>query len=84
MEWFRERVRRSTWRMRPPEPLLKGRDLLALGLAPGPRVGRILQAVYEMQLDGARHDARGGARGSGPPDRRRKSTRADASEMHEM
>ena len=53
MEWFRERVLALDVAHRPPEPLLKGRDLLALGLAPGPRIGRILQAVYEMQLDGA-------------------------------
>jgi tRNA nucleotidyltransferase (CCA-adding enzyme) len=52
MEWFRERVLALDVAHRPPEPLLKGRDLLALGLAPGPRVGQILQAVYEMQLDG--------------------------------
>ena len=35
----------------PPEPLLLGRHLLALGLKPGPRVGEILKAVYEQQLD---------------------------------
>jgi hypothetical protein len=29
-----------------------GRHLLALGLTPGPGVGRILKAVYEQQLDG--------------------------------
>jgi tRNA nucleotidyltransferase (CCA-adding enzyme) len=39
--------------VRPPEPLLKGRDVIALGVAPGPEVGRVLQAVYERQLDGA-------------------------------
>jgi tRNA nucleotidyltransferase (CCA-adding enzyme) len=53
MEWFRERVRALGVASRPPEPLLHGRDLLALGLAPGPEVGRILRAVYERQLDGA-------------------------------
>lgn len=53
MEWFRERIQALDVAVRPPEPLLKGRDLLALGLQPGPRVGRILQAVYEKQLDGA-------------------------------
>ena len=26
--------------------------VLALGVAPGPRVGEILKAVYEQQLDG--------------------------------
>ena len=53
MEWFQERVQALDVAHRPPEPLLKGRDLLALGLQPGPRVGQILQAVYEKQLDGA-------------------------------
>ncbi len=36
-----------------PAPLLRGRHLLALGLKPGPRVGEILRAAYEAQLDGA-------------------------------
>ena len=53
MEWFRERVRELDVAVRPPEPLLKGRDLLSLGLRPGPEIGRILKAVYEKQLDGA-------------------------------
>jgi tRNA nucleotidyltransferase (CCA-adding enzyme) len=53
MEWFRDKVRALDVAVRPPEPLLRGRDLLALGLAPGPQVGRILKAVYERQLDGA-------------------------------
>jgi len=52
MEWFRERVRALDVELRPPEPLLKGRDLVALGVPPGPRIGRVLQAVYEKQLDG--------------------------------
>jgi tRNA nucleotidyltransferase (CCA-adding enzyme) len=53
MEWFRERVRALDVALRPPEPLLKGRDLLALGLPPGPLVGEVLRAVYEKQLDGS-------------------------------
>jgi tRNA nucleotidyltransferase (CCA-adding enzyme) len=53
MEWFRDKVRELNVAMRPPEPLLLGRDILALGVAPGPRVGEILRAVYERQLDGA-------------------------------
>jgi tRNA nucleotidyltransferase (CCA-adding enzyme) len=52
MEWFRERAQALDVARRPPEPLLRGRDLLALGLEPGPEVGRILAAVYEKQLDG--------------------------------
>lgn len=53
MEWFLERVRRLDVAERPPEPLLKGRDVVALGVAPGPEIGRIVKAVYEKQLDGA-------------------------------
>jgi tRNA nucleotidyltransferase (CCA-adding enzyme) len=53
MEWFRERVRQLDVAVRPPEAILKGRDLIALGVAPGPEVGRIVRAVYERQLDGA-------------------------------
>jgi tRNA nucleotidyltransferase (CCA-adding enzyme) len=53
MEWFRERIRQLDVAVAPPAPVLHGRDLLALGLAPGPEVGRVLQAVYERQLDGA-------------------------------
>jgi len=52
MEWFRERVHALDVAVRPPEPLLKGRDLLELGIAPGPRLGQVLKAVYEKQLDG--------------------------------
>lgn len=52
MEWFLERVLALDVAERPPEPLLKGRDVVALGVPPGPEVGRILKAVYEKQLDG--------------------------------
>jgi tRNA nucleotidyltransferase (CCA-adding enzyme) len=65
MEWFREKVRQLDVAERPPQPLLLGRDVLALGVAPGPRVGEILRAVYERQLDGVvatADDARAEAR----------------------
>ncbi len=51
-EWFIARVRELGIEVRAPEPLLMGRHVLALGLKPGPRVGEITRAVYEMQLDG--------------------------------
>jgi putative nucleotidyltransferase with HDIG domain len=35
-----------------PEPLLRGRDLIALGLTPGPLFQQILQQVEEAQLGG--------------------------------
>jgi tRNA nucleotidyltransferase (CCA-adding enzyme) len=52
MDWFLERVRALDVPRKPPPPLLLGRDVLALGVAPGPEVGRIVRAVYERQLDG--------------------------------
>jgi tRNA nucleotidyltransferase (CCA-adding enzyme) len=53
MDWFLDRARALGVEHRAPEPLLLGRHVLALGLAPGPEVGRVLAAVYERQLDGA-------------------------------
>jgi tRNA nucleotidyltransferase (CCA-adding enzyme) len=53
MEWFIERARSLGVEHQPPEPILKGRHLLALGVEPGPRVGELLKKVYEQQLDGA-------------------------------
>jgi tRNA nucleotidyltransferase (CCA-adding enzyme) len=35
-----------------PRPLVRGRDLLALGVQPGPRMGSLLREIYEQQLDG--------------------------------
>jgi poly(A) polymerase len=35
-----------------PPPLLRGNDLIALGLHPGPQFGHLLQAVVDAQLDG--------------------------------
>ncbi|MQA30594.1 MAG: polynucleotide adenylyltransferase [Luteitalea sp.] len=56
MDWFFERARQLGVEHRPPPPILLGRHLLALGLKPGPRVGEILKAVYEQQLDGTVED----------------------------
>ena len=53
MDWFLERARALGVEHRPPPPILLGRHLLALGMQPGPRVGEILKAVYEQQMDGA-------------------------------
>jgi len=51
-EWFIQRSRELEVDQRPPEPLLLGRHLLQLGIEPGPRMGEITRAIYEMQLDG--------------------------------
>lgn len=33
------------------KPLVMGRDLIKLGVAPGPEMGRVLRRLYELQLD---------------------------------
>ena len=53
MDWFLTRARELGVEHEPPKPLLLGRHVLALGLKPGPRVGEIVRAVYERQLDGS-------------------------------
>ena len=65
MDWFLERARALGVEHRPPEPILRGRHLIELGVKPGPRMGELLKAVYEQQLDGTvrtREDALAAAR----------------------
>ena len=50
--WFLERARALGVQHAAPDPIVKGRHLLALGLTPGPAVGAVLKAIYERQLDG--------------------------------
>jgi len=52
MDWFLDRARALGVEHHPPAPLLLGRHLIELGVAPGPRMGEILRQVYEKQLDG--------------------------------
>jgi len=51
-EWFVERARSLGVEHEPPKPLLLGRHLIELGVEPGPQMGQVLKAVYELQLDG--------------------------------
>ena len=39
-----------------PPPLVRGDDLIALGMKPGPKIGEILEAVQTRQLEGAFRD----------------------------
>ncbi|NQW03028.1 MAG: HD domain-containing protein [Acidobacteria bacterium] len=52
MDWFLERAQALGVEHQPPAPFLLGRHVLALGVRPGPDVGALLHAVYELQLDG--------------------------------
>lgn len=51
-EWFIEKVRELQIERKAPEPILMGRHLIELGLKPSPEFKKILDEVYEMQLDG--------------------------------
>jgi tRNA nucleotidyltransferase (CCA-adding enzyme) len=52
MDWFVQRARELGVEHAAPEPLVKGRHLVDLGVAPGPALGEVLRQVYERQLDG--------------------------------
>ena len=51
-EWFIARARELEVAQAAPDPILLGRHLLEMGLQPGPRMGEVTRAIYEMQLDG--------------------------------
>lgn len=51
-EWFIEKVRELQVEKKAPDEILMGRHLIELGLTPGPQFKQILDAVYELQLDG--------------------------------
>lgn len=51
-EWFIQRVHSLQIEKKAPDPILMGRHLIEMGLKPSPDFKRILDAVYELQLDG--------------------------------
>jgi len=51
-EWMQERAEELNVLHAPLEPLLKGRDLVASGMAPSKAFKEILQRAYDAQLDG--------------------------------
>ena len=52
MDRFVDRARALGVEHAPPRPIVMGRHLIDLGVAPGPRMGEILRHIYERQLDG--------------------------------
>lgn len=55
-EWFIEKVRELAIEKKAPDAILLGRHLVELGLEPSPEFKRILDAVYELQLDNRVND----------------------------
>ncbi len=51
-EWLLEKAKGLKIQNKPLDNLLQGRDLINLGLEPSPEFKMILDAVYELQMDG--------------------------------
>lgn len=52
-DWLLARAEALRIRDRAPAPIVRGRDLIARGFAPGPAIGEFVDRCYEAQLDGA-------------------------------
>ncbi|MBI4679325.1 MAG: polynucleotide adenylyltransferase [Elusimicrobia bacterium] len=59
-DWLLEMARSLDVERARPVPIVMGRHLLELGLKPGPRFKRILDACYEAQIEGRFSDLDGG------------------------
>lgn len=51
-EWLLKKARELDVETQAPLPIVMGRHLLAMGVSPGPEMGRQLDDCYEAQLDG--------------------------------
>jgi len=51
--WLRKKLAELKITRETIRPLIMGRDLLPLGAEPGPRLGKILRKLYELQLEAA-------------------------------
>ena len=57
--WLLAEAHRLSVEAAAPKPLVRGRDLIALGMKPGPAFGAILKRAYDAQLEGAFSDLDG-------------------------
>jgi tRNA nucleotidyltransferase (CCA-adding enzyme) len=55
-KWLREQLEILELKSGGPAPILMGRHLLERGWSPGPGMGKVLKAVFEMQIEGAVSD----------------------------
>jgi tRNA nucleotidyltransferase/poly(A) polymerase len=53
--WFRRKKEEYRISQESIRPLIQGRDLIALGMAPGRQLGVQLKKLYDLQLDGSFH-----------------------------
>lgn len=60
--WLLEEARKLAVSQKAPDAILQGRHLIELGIPPGPKMGKILKAAYEAQLDGEFADLEGAIR----------------------
>ena len=51
MNFWLEAAERLQLKETAPRPLINGRDLIPLGIKPGPKMGKILKRAFEAQLD---------------------------------
>lgn len=59
-KWLLEKARALKVEKNKPNPIILGRDLLALGMEPGPAVGKLLGELFQDQLDGVFEDHKTG------------------------
>lgn len=60
VRWYEEQAAAYNLSLETVAPILRGRDLIALGMKPGPEMGKLLERLYEAQLDGLFKDLDGG------------------------
>lgn len=51
-DWLMARAEALRIRDQAPEPMVRGRDLIARGMAPGPAIGALVERCYQAQLNG--------------------------------
>ena len=62
LDVFLERAHSLNVEKEVPRPILLGRHLIAMGIVPGPAMGKILAMAFEAQLDGEFNDLDGALR----------------------
>lgn len=59
-EFMREYMRRLSAEPVLPPAIVRGKDLIGMGIVPGPEMGSLLKLAYDAQLEGAFDDLEGG------------------------